>query len=414
MEVNDHGAVCYDLECIEHLFDAPKPVANFQSKFVLFPTLYGDAVDDTEDTTSSEMPRAAAEALEPDPEFAFNYPSNSTQALGIRQDKSNEIGEILSDVSKRRARLLTIEQPQRGDLVLKRPLDLSPGNAQYKKQGLTRYDKVKEKKLQLAPVSIPARKGREGHRYGDQQPTPKTTRHMPICYCRESHANDDIVKCSGHTCQIGAFHLHCCQIDKAPAADERFYCYYCAANFGVVDREAIVYGVPTEAEGGQSDNDAVMDAASNQVIDQNQMPINEAAPLTGSTLVDEESSPRSIASPQTDGSASHQKGTRKDISTRVLFMPGDRDITFKDLAPFVEADVDPNSPYQISQKEERSLLQWKSSCSPSRLIQSASNQHPDRPGLCSSAVRRCNNLALQVSGPTTNERARLSQFMAES
>lgn len=415
MEVNEHVVVCYDLECIEHLFDAPKLLQRIRNKFGRYPSIYGDSVDEGEVDNSPEMPRAAAKVTEPDPEFAFNYPSNSTQAVGIRQNKSNEIGEILSDVSRRSARLLSTEQHQGGDLVLKRPVDLFSGTTQYKKQGLTRYDKIKERKLSLAPVSHPAKNVNENRGTTDHSPSSMATQSMPICYCRESHANGEIVKCSGDTCQIGSFHLHCCQIEKPPAPDERFYCCYCAANLGVIDREAIVYGISTEMEDKGSDNDVEMDDQTPiPVTGEYQRAVNESGPLTGSTLVDDHLSPRSIASMQTDGPSSHSKSIQQDALTRVMLTSGDHSITFTDLAPFIEADLDPDSPHHVSARDGRRLAQWKSSCPPSKMIRSASTQRKDELGLCGSAMSTHDYFRMEFSNPKADKHARLSCLLAES
>ena len=365
-------ALCYDLECLEYLFDSQALQQLTKPKALQRVAHSGDAADDQDSTSSTDMPPSGAPsktASVPAPEFAFDYPSNSAKALQIRQDKSGEIDNILEDITKCATRVVPSEHKADNGLNLRRPADLLPPIERYKKQGLTQYDKKKEKRFQLDAAPTDGA-------WGLRRPRStipgmfKAPQDPPMCYCREVEGNGEIIKCDSELCQIGTFHLACCQIDEATGRNERFYCYYCAPNLGVIEREVVVHGVPPEEEHEESDhnNSAVINVADDSADEEDEDSSPEPAPLTGSTLVEDESPPRFISMLQVDGSDSPQE--EKGLPP-VMSMPLPEDssnTTFSDLAPFIEPDLRSDSAHKLTPEEGRLVNKWKESCSPSELV----------------------------------------------
>ena len=304
-----------------------------------------------------------------DPDFAFDYPSNSAKAIQIRQDKSEEINNILEDITKRATRVVSSDHKPDEGLSLRRPADLSPLIERYKKQGLTRYDQIRDKRFQLdaAPTDGGWSLRRSRSTIHGLFKAPDSP---PMCYCREAEGDGEIIKCDSELCQIGTFHLACCQIDEAPGGNERFYCYYCAPNLGVIEREVVVHGVPPEEEHEEPDhtNSAFINVTDDSGDEEDEDVGLEPAPLTGSTLVEDESPPRFDPILQVDGSDSPQQ--EKGLPP-VMSMPLPQDsssTTFSDLAPFIEPDLRPDSAHKLTPEEGRLVNKWKESSSPSELV----------------------------------------------
>ncbi len=70
------------------------------------------------------------------PDFPFNHPSNSAQALALRRRRDAEIDEILIHVDKyERRKMVDTNEAQKSPLIITPPLQM-PGEERYKKQGL--------------------------------------------------------------------------------------------------------------------------------------------------------------------------------------------------------------------------------------------------------------------------------------
>ena len=70
------------------------------------------------------------------PDFPFNHPSNSTQALVLRRRRDAEIDEIISHVEKYEKRRQDAVIDAQISPLLITPMLQMPGEERYKKQGL--------------------------------------------------------------------------------------------------------------------------------------------------------------------------------------------------------------------------------------------------------------------------------------
>ena len=403
-------SLCYDLECLEYLFDSQALQRLFKPKALQLAPQNGDAADDRASSSSIDMPHQGATSNPSpvsDPDFAFDYPSNSERAIQIRQDKTEEISNILEDVSKRAARVVASDYKPGDDLSLRRPADLLPPVERYKKQGLTRYDRIRWKRFQLD--AVPTDGARDPRRPRVTKPslsnTPETT---PMCYCREAEGDGEIIRCGSELCQIGTFHLACCQIDEPPGVNERFYCYYCAPNLGaIVEREVVVHGIPPEEELEESDHNssAVSDIADDANDEADEDCHHEPAPLTGSTLVEDHSPPPFVLPAQVDGSASPQQGSKLPAVMSMPLPESSSNTTFRDLAPFIESDLRPDSHHKLTPAEGRLVKEWKETSPPSTLIAALAGQLATREESGQSAK------PMDVVTPPVN--AKLSQLLSE-
>jgi hypothetical protein len=179
------------------------------------------------------------------PEFPFDHPSNSLQALSLRRRRDAEIDEILADVDKyQKRRQDEFSQPQKSPLAITPPPQM-PGEERYKKQGLGRYDKEKEQRV------IGRRDANSGS--SDMSTISTTSMKVQICKCREPSGVGVVLKCNAAFCPTGYFHLECTGLLQQPTANLVWTCSDCSG----FPEGSLVAAVAAEAsdEGGELEID---------------------------------------------------------------------------------------------------------------------------------------------------------------
>jgi len=179
------------------------------------------------------------------PDAAFNYASNSSQALLRRAAKNQEINAMLSEVAKYEKAIATFRRDQEESsflhsqrenssdvsVLITRPVCLEPPKERYKKQGLTKVDQTKYRE-----------KVKQEEHESDEMPekplvSPTINRSMHpkerYCYCREGELPDtEMIRCASEWCPVGWFHLSCTGLNHLPNTKEPFRCYYCTDDLG--------------------------------------------------------------------------------------------------------------------------------------------------------------------------------------
>lgn len=173
-----------------------------------------------------------------DPDFAFNHASNSTQAFALRRRKGVEIEEILVEVERYEKRKQDdLHSPKKIPLVTTPPPQMA-GEDRYKKQGLGRYDKEKERKVN---------EKRDTNSGGSNTTTSSTkSLKVRICHCGEPAGVGEAVKCSGEFCLIGSYHLVCTGLSEKPQRGMSWLCSNCSN-----DPEGTLIAAPASESGDE-------------------------------------------------------------------------------------------------------------------------------------------------------------------
>lgn len=223
----------YTLICLEKMFNRGATVS---------PKLALDGQGDESGEDPVEMP--------------YDYPSNSPQALRLRKRRLEEAEEIVADVQAqdaKRAKRLELRQTsgtpdESGDLKLRRPVDLSPYNIRYKKQGRIHSG---EKKVRVSDGSTYFYDASD--KESIYEPPTNVTRALTalanpnICVCQEPAGDRAVVSCSNDKCLIGAFHLECMGEQQLSPAGE-LYCKLCQHTFDGLETAARVAAAGAKAD----------------------------------------------------------------------------------------------------------------------------------------------------------------------
>jgi hypothetical protein len=171
------------------------------------------------------------------PDFPFEYPSNSPQALSLRRRRNAEIDDILADVEKYdKRRQDGVDHLQESPLVITPPPQM-PGEERYKKQGLRRGDKEKEQRV------IDRRDTNSGSS-GTTTESAESPSLVRICKCREL-SQGVVLRCGAEFCPTGQFHLECTGMLQEPAANLVWTCSDCS---GLEEGSLVPAGLSDEEE----------------------------------------------------------------------------------------------------------------------------------------------------------------------
>jgi hypothetical protein len=237
--------------------------------------------------------------LDDDVFMPHNLPSNSLESRVLRQEKLDEIQDVIKEDLQHEASRSTASdgETNSGSLVLRRPSDLEPYDARYKKQGLTRSDR--DVAARRDRLSQNRERDRDQALSMDGSPTAGT---FPaddglelICYCREPAGDEYTVQCCYELCLVGRFHIKCCNEEDFDIYTGDFYCEFCA-NLANSDPEAEgTGGLPNVATSGALPVEAV-----------GTPPIDEGYIVEGTVVASEElgethsdESPRTPSTPRT-------------------------------------------------------------------------------------------------------------------
>jgi hypothetical protein len=349
------------------------------------------------------------------PDFAFNHPSNSTQALVLRRRKDTEIEEILIHVNKyEKRRSDDFATPQKSPLVITPPLQM-PGEERYKKQGLGEWDKKKERTTS----------GKRDRKSDGSNTTTSSTKCLKtrICHCGEPAGVGQVVKCGAEFCPVGAYHLECTGLREKPRKGMVWLCSNCSdapegtlvaaaaseseeeMQVGDIDDE---YDDETDEEGYFSDESFCdgdqMSIADGEVESSSEptTPHRVDAAVETFTPVNRQqnSGPPSTPTRTIDASTSsftpvnpgRTPGTITPFTIRCLpafsldgpptidgmvqlCLPvGLSETTFEDLAPFIIAETNVASLRALTPEHMGTLDEWRALCPASRLLP---GQHRD-------------------------------------
>jgi hypothetical protein len=153
------------------------------------------------------------------PDFLFDHASNSLQAQSLRRRRDAEIDDILADVDKyEKRRQEESGQAQKSPLMITVPPQI-PWEERYKKQGLSRWDKEKERVVSR----------RDTNSGGSVISTvSRATLTVRICKCREPSGVGVVLRCSAAFCPVGLFHLECTGLLLQPTANLVWSCSECS------------------------------------------------------------------------------------------------------------------------------------------------------------------------------------------
>ena len=154
------------------------------------------------------------------PDSPFEYPSNSPQALSLRRRRNAEIDDILADVEKYdKRRQDDVDHPLKSPLLITPPPQM-PGEDRYKKQGLRRGDKEKEK-------HAVDRRDTSSASSGTTTESAQALSLDRICKCRD-FSQGLVLRCGAEFCPTGLFHLECTGMLQKPAANLVWTCSDCS------------------------------------------------------------------------------------------------------------------------------------------------------------------------------------------
>jgi hypothetical protein len=341
-------------------------------------------------------------------DFAFNHPSNSTQALVLRRRKDTEIEEILIHVEKyEKRRFDDFAAPQKSHLVITQPLQM-PGEERYKKQGLGEWDKKKERTTG----------GKRDRKSDGSNTTTSLTKSLKtrICHCGEPAGVGQVVKCGAEFCPVGAYHLECTGLREKSREGMVWLCSNCSN---------APEGTPVAAAASESEEEMQVDEcdcesddemeegylSDKSFCDGDQMSIadreveSSSEPTTPPSVdaaveiftpVNRQQNSGSPSTPMRTIDAStnsftpvnpgHTPGTITPFTIRCLpafsldgpptidgmaqlCLPvGWSEATFEDLAPFIIAETNVTSLRALTLEHMGMLEEWKALCPTSRLL----------------------------------------------
>lgn len=347
------------------------------------------------------------------PDFPFDHPSNSLQALSLRRRRDAEINEMLADVEKynKRRQYDTI-QPQKSPLVITPPPQM-PGEQRYKKQGRSKWDKEKEQR-------VAGRRDTNPESTGTSVDSTKSTQ-FRICKCREPAGVMVVLRCGAEFCPTGHFHLECTKLLQKPETNHTWTCSDCS---GFPEGSLVAAEASDEGEELAMDDeydDDFVDGHDEELCNedynsQEDFPDSDYMSLLPGTKV---SSPHELTAPSSavrpvNKFALSDQGTfgfpatpPRHITPTNSFTPinldrtpstvtpsrvrhaplfsfngglqvkgqsaacppvGWSEVTFEDLAPFITAETDLASYRALEPEHVGMLEQWKAECPVSRLI----------------------------------------------
>ena len=182
-------------------------------------------------------PTSAHGNLEDHP--AIHFPSNSDQAILLRDAKRQETEETLqllcqvAYMQEGRQLSHSYSMDELPSLKISRPTDLPRRRERYKKQGLTEYDRRMWRNL------LPATHFQDGstasvipgmNDESAEQLVPQIER---FCHCYEPDDFKGMVRCSAEFCLVGWVHLRCSGLPRLPVQNETWFCSQCSPLFGL-------------------------------------------------------------------------------------------------------------------------------------------------------------------------------------
>ena len=206
-----------------------------RSKTPTPPSTGSKALANTMETTKNASHKSIGSLL------PFNYPSNSDQAIHLRDERRKAIDSThryLAHIAHRMDNTVPSHQsPSFGlpSMVLGPPADLPAMPDRYKKEGLTPSDRTLPKLAKAQGLVA------RGNSLNNTTTVAATTskavlealsREEVYCYGREPDDHGGMVPCCAEFCQVGWVHLKCSSLPRLPENEETWYCRYCSSHLG--------------------------------------------------------------------------------------------------------------------------------------------------------------------------------------
>jgi hypothetical protein len=330
------------------------------------------------------------------PAFPYHYPSNSPEAMLLRQERYMEIEQLLKDIRQQNVtgtKADRLEEKNSPSLKISRPNDVSPYGRRYKKQGLTYHDKYRKSG------------GSDKAECEQSQRLNGSPEELLICFCREPAGDSELITCSSETCMIGTFHLQCLDLDEPLEQGDRVYCMYCAENLSLEDNESsaikddilstekvselmnqdptppsalleTISDAETVVDPDDIDTMTATDSEANEDTsfqDHHRfIAINSPTASPGVTQHTQLDGPRSPNQASTDFNAELPSSSalrwRTKTRTATPLPLGSNETRFEHLAPFICCVDQSQSSYGLTKPEAEALRTWKSFCPISRLL----------------------------------------------
>lgn len=151
----------------------------------------------------------------------FELPSNSSQAMALRQVRATEIDlvlQMLENIQQKAQKMNNEAAENCGEpsgLKIRAPVDLPPPKERYRKKGLMSTDKYPwsthpSRQKTASPAAQKAKVALVD--LGPER----------FCYCREADDGEAMVQCCAELCLIGWIHLACSGLRTLPLETGKF------------------------------------------------------------------------------------------------------------------------------------------------------------------------------------------------